>query len=306
MVAERPRLDLERVGLPLELSATLRTIDRQTADGWIAALGERHSASLALADAGLVPPQGVAGSTIFLGYSHFDLSGGVYSREQVTFHRPVRLGESLSVAGSIAYSYPKRGRRYRVMTSRTTDARGRTVVSSRSTSVEAFVESGVGAEESPKGEDVSPPTVDPTLALENPCMEQLRALSPGDVFRGAAQVVTLDMMLAWDGGQSHNPIHTDPERAAREGLGRPIAGGPHVLGFLQEALMEELGPEVFLYGSHFDVRWISPVRTDTEVKSSAVVREARNGVVSFDLAMVCDGDSCLVGCASIPVEGTAR
>ena len=180
------------------------------------------------------------------------------------------------------------------------------MVSSRSTSVEAFVESGVSAEESPKGEDVSAPTADPTLAAENPCMERLRALSPGDVFRGAAQIVTLDMMLAWDGGQSHNPIHTDPERAAREGLGRPIAGGPHVLGFLQEALMEELGPEVFLYGSHFDVRWIAPVRTETVVKSSAVVKEARNGVVSFALAMECHEESCLVGLASIPLEGSSR
>jgi acyl dehydratase len=306
VASERPRLDLESVGLPLELGATPRTIDRQTADGWIAALGERQSASLALVGVGLVPPQGVSGSTIFLGYSHYDLSGGVYSREQVTFHRPLHLDEPLSVAGSIAYSYPKRGRRYRVMASRTTDSRGRTVVSSRSTSVEAFVESGVGSEESPKGEDVVAPTVDPTLQSANPCVGKLLALSAGDVIRGTAQIVTLDMMLAWDGGQSHNPIHTDPARAAREGLGRPIAGGPQVLAFLQEALMEELGPEVFLYGSHFDVRWIAPVRTDTEVRSSAVVAEVRNGVLSFDLAMECDEDPCLVGRASIPVEGTSR
>ena len=300
---DRPRLDLGKTDLPIDLAPTLRYLDGKLIEGWLEALGDRCEASRALYDEGVVPPQGLTGSTIFLAFSHFDLSGGVYSREQVTYHRPVAVGDTLEVTGTIAFTYVRRARRYRIMASQTTDGAGRLAVSSRSSGVVRFREDTDEGEESTAspGEDIPAPLPDPALAECNPSRRRLARLSPGDLIRGGPQRVTLEMMRVWEGRESRNPIHTDAEIARREGLSAPIAGGPHVLAYLQESMMAELGPRVFLYGSHFDVRWIAPVAAGGEVESEAVFRGVEDGLAGFELGMTCDGEPCLVGKAVVPI-----
>ena len=65
--------------------------------------------------------------------------------------------------------------------------------------------------------------------------------------------------------------------------------------------MRELGPEVFLYGSHLDVRWVSPVRTDTQVEASAAVASIDQSALVLELSTTCDGQTCMVGSATIPL-----
>jgi acyl dehydratase len=90
--------------------------------------------------------------------------------------------------------------------------------------------------------------------------------------------------------------------ARREGLGAPIAGGPHVLAFLQEALMEALGPEVLLHGAHFDVRWVSPVRSERSIASRATVSRVEADRILLELAVDCEGERALVGSAALPLD----
>ena len=94
----RPKLDLEAVQLPLPLPETPLPSGDELARRWLGALGPAAGPSLRSVAAGQVPLHAFAGNTIFLAFSHFDLAGGIYAREQVTYHRPVGLEETLTVA----------------------------------------------------------------------------------------------------------------------------------------------------------------------------------------------------------------
>jgi len=302
---ERPRLDLATAVLPLGLPATRLDVDEALIGGWVAALGEAAVAGRELAARGLAPPQCVTGNTIFLAFSHYDLTGGIYAREQVTYRRPLRLGEVLWVSGEIAATYRRRGRRYRIMTSTTRDEEGEVVVESRSTGIES-----IRSASDPVADEAPPPVPAPGPYLPagktNPCRRRLATLATGETLTGRPQTVTLEMMRAAAGREDRNPIHTDPEVARRHGLDAPIAGGPHVLASAQELLMRELGTECLLHGASFDVRWLQPVRAGDAVQPRAAVGEVRDGAVDVRLEVLApDAPSTarpfLAGAAVLPL-----
>lgn len=300
----RPPLDLARAPLPIPLPAIPREMSEDLAERAVGGLGDWCQASRELMRDGWMPPQALTGSTIFLAFSHWDLSGGIYAREQVTLHRPVAIGEVLTVEGRIACSWMRRGRRYRIMTSRTLDGDGRTVVSSRSTGVARFrVEAGSmeGGHRGLPPEEVLAPAPDLEAGSRNPRAEAVARLEIGQRIGGPSLAVSLEMMRAEAGTDSRNPIHTDPKVARREGLEKPIAGGPHVLAFVQEALMRELGPLSLLWGSHFDVRWVRPVETGAVISPLATVASVETDRVVLDLAVkLGDGETAMVGEGILP------
>lgn len=303
-VMPRPRLDLAHAPLPLSLPAVQREMSGELAERAVGGLGDWCQASRQLVREGWMPPQALTGSTIFLAFSHWDLAGGIYAREEVTFHRPVRIGELLTVEGRIACSWVRRARRYRLMTSRSLDAAGRIVVSSRSTGLARFRLEASAAEGSHRGlppAEVPPPQPDHEAGSRNPAAEALDALDLGRRISGPALTVSLEMMQAEAGADSRNPIHTDPEVARREGLERPIAGGPHVLAFVQEALMRELGPGSLSWGSHFDVRWVRPVESGALVLPLATVAEVGEERIVLDVSVrLEDEEPAMVGRAVLP------
>ncbi len=297
----RPVLDLARARLPLPLPSTPLAIDDDLATRWLDALGSAAGPSRVLVELGILPPAGLAGNTIFLAFTHYDLTGGIYAREQVTYRRPVRLQETLLVQGEIAATYRRRGRRYRIMTSTSRDALGEVVIESRSTGIASYQASGEAADD-PVPEVAAPGPWNRSAAA-NPSRAALVRLGHGQVFEGASHTVSLAMMRAASGRANRNPIHTDPEVARAHGLDAPIAGGPHVLAFVQELLMSELGEECLLWGAAFDVRWIRPVRADTTVRAHAKVVETRSTAVRFEIGVMnANGEPALAGEAVIPLE----
>lgn len=303
----RPKLDLTAVELPLALRTFPFEADLALAERWRGALAGVCPASDRLVAAGFLPPQALTGNTIFLAFRNYDLEGGVYAREQVTYRRPVELGETLEIEGEIAATYLRKGRRYRIMRSVSKDAAGRVVVESRSTGVAQLAtvvdQTGkvVMANETPPA--VSAPDAFLEAAADNPCRERLLALEVGAVLASGRRSVTLEMMRAQAGEDDRNPIHTDQAAAERAGLDAPIAGGPHVLAFLQETMMERLGDQLLLHGSHFDVRWIRPVRAGSTIEAEAEIAHAGadKSCVEFDLRIACEGEPAMVGRARIPV-----
>lgn len=293
--------DPATVSLPLDLPAVPFPVTEGARERWTRGLGDRCPAVRELLSRGIAPPFTVTGCTIFLVSSHFDITGGVYWREQVTYHRPVRLGETLSVAGRIEQVYVHDGRRYQVMTSRTVGEDGTPAATSRSTGLGKY-RRDEGIEESSGGELPYEAGPDFAAAAGNPLLASLRKLQPGQALEGEPQLVTLQMMRDWSAGDERNPIHTDPEVARKAGLAAPIAGGPHVLAFLQEMLMERLGAEALSHGSHFDVRWVSPVQDGGTVVTRAAVTVADARAVVLDLKMECDGRTAMIGTATIPLQ----
>lgn len=297
----RERLDLETIELPLALAAVSLPLTPSYVERVVRSLGEAAKSSRELQGLGFVPPHAVTGNTIHLLASHYDIAGGVYSREQVTYLRPLRIGEVLSVSGELARTSLKRGRRYRTMTSISRGEDGEIAVRSRSTGVERYLlaEGDSGREAGRDERELEEPGPAAPLRL-NPSREALALLQPGARIEAGPARVTLEQMRELAGREDPNPIHTDPERARAEGLGAPIAGGPHVLAHVQEALMDALGPFALLHGAHFDVRWIKPVRAGSAVSAFAEV-VAGSGLVQFELGVDCEGERALVGRAEIPL-----
>ncbi len=109
-----------------------------------------------------------------------------------------------------------------------------------------------------------------------------------------------------DAGRDDNPIHTDPAVAAREGLAAPIAGGSHVLSFVQSRLMEEWGPECLLHGAHFDVRWIGQTYAESHVVPRARVVEVAPDRIGCDIEVDGEDRPLLRGKMMLPLAGVSR
>jgi len=275
-------------------------------------LGAWGRATRELVEAGFVPADVLAGMTLYLLVGQprqpradgrapkGAVAGGVWVREQVTVHRPVRIGQELRVEGRSAGLFSRHGRRYGVNTSSTFDTEGRLLVSSCTTGLLRYrKEEALEREEGSLELEVPGP--DPTLAAENPAAKALAQLRPGDAFEAAPTTVSLEMMRARDAGRDDNPIHTDPAVAEREGLAAPIAGGSHVLAFLNEALMRAWHPEALLYGAHFDVRWKAPTYAGATVAPRAEVASVTPDLLQLELEIRSDEHLAMVGSLKIPL-----
>ena len=294
-----PALDLETVELPLRMGPTPLEVTEELVEGWLEALAP-CPASERLVSRGFAPPQVLTGNTVFLAFRHYDLVGGIYSREQVTYCRPIRIGETLTVEGEIAATYLREGRRYRLMCSVSRDAAGRVVARSRSTGLQQMAPvADVSISETPPR--VEAPTADLRRAQENPRRQELRSLLEGETMLSEPHTVTLQMMRAQAGPEDRNPIHTDVEVARRAGLEAPIAGGPHVLGFAQEVVLDRMGEDALSFGSHFDARWLRQVRAGAAVIPRIKVDRVGEDAVALELEIECEGQLAMVAKATIPL-----
>ncbi len=284
-------------------------------DAAVEGQGEEGQAVGLLRDAGSVPPDVLMGMSLFLlvnqpRRSREDgsrpkgaVSGGVWVREQVTIHRPVRVGQSLVIDGESARRFSRRGRRYGVTIAETRDLDGRLLVSNRTTGLlsyrkdEALPDGSEGRTE----DDLGFAGPDASRAAANPEIDKLTRLSPGDRFEGKRSLVSLEMMRKRDASRDENPIHTDPEVARREGLAAPIAGGSHVAAFLTETLMRAWGPEVLLHGAHFDLRWKAQTFADTRITPVAIVKRATPELVELSLSVEGEDRTALEGALYIPL-----
>lgn len=302
--------------LPQALTTVRTPLPDDLPRGAVESLGSHAQASRQLLEAGLVPPDVLTGMTLFLLASQprrpradgtkpkGAVSGGVWVRERVTLHEPVRIGEELVVSGESARRFSRRGRRYGVTTSETRSADGRLLVSSCTTGLLSYrkVEGLEDAGEGRGVDEIAIPGPDASDAAANPALSTLRALSPGDRIEGERALVTLEMMRVRDKGRGDNPIHTDPEVARREGLAAPIAGGSHVLAFLHEALMRAWGPGSLLHGACFDVQWKGQTFAGKHVTPRAVVASVTPSLVELTLEVEGEERTALVGTLQIPLR----
>jgi acyl dehydratase len=305
--------------LPQELAPFRGVIEARLCQGAVAGLGDRGGPVRTLFEAGLVPPDVLTGMTLHLlasqprrpradgGAKRGAVSGGVWVREQVTYHAPMRVGEEVTISGESLRRFVRNGRRYGVTRSVTIGEEGRLLVSSCTTGLLSYRRDPALAEEEEgvPERDLGPPEVERGAAFANPCLERLRALEVGEVVETGPVLVTLEMMRWRDAGRNDNPIHTDPEVARREGLVAPIAGGSHVLAFLQAALMDAWGTEALLHGAHFDVRWVGQTRAENRIAARAEVTGVSSDELVCALEIRGEDRPVLLGTLSLPVGNGA-
>lgn len=300
---------------PHPLASVRAPLTEQRARDACVSLGPGGKASQRLVDTGLVPPDLLAGMTLFLLTGQprpatasekpppSAVAGSVWVREHFTIHRPVRIGELLEVRGAVAGTRVRGGRSYSVSTSETFGADGERRISNCTTGLvryrrnAALPDSEGGLDEN----EIERPSPDFAAAAENPASSTLRGLRVGDEIVGPSVRVTLAMMRARDGGENRNPIHTDAQAARSAGLAAPIAGGNHVLAFVLEALMQAWGPHALLHGACFDVRWVSQVRAGSPVAPRAVVTAVAAQRVDLALEVACEERVAMTGSLALPL-----
>ena len=300
--------------LPQQLAPVEGPLPPGICDGSILGLGSEARGVRELVDLGFVPPDVLTGMTLHL-LTHQPrqpkegkarkgaIEGGVWVREQVTYHAPMRVDEAIRVSGQSVRRFSKKGRRYGVTLSETLGDDGRRLVSSCTTGLLSYRrESGLadGSEGIPE-HDRALPGPDWETARANPCLTRLATVRAGDVITGERTRVSLSMMQQRDAGRDDNPIHTDPAVAKREGLAAPIAGGAHVLSFIQSRLMEEWGPQCLIHGAHFDVRWIGQTYAESHVIPSARVVEVGADRIGCEIEVEGEDRSLLRGKMILPL-----
>ena len=232
------------------------------------------------------------------------VAGKVWVREQFTIHRPIAHDDAWQVGGESTGTYVKKGRSYSTTASRSHTSDGQLFATNLTTGLFSYRPNpdladsvqGLPLDETPS------PEPDWDAAQRNPHLELLRKLQVGDVLGDDRVLVSLAMMAARDTDNPDNPIHSDPEQAKKAGLGRPIAGGSHVLAFALELVMAALGNQVLLHGAHFDIRWKAPTEDNVHIVPTATVAAVDADRVVMDLNVdLEDGRTAMVGTLTIPL-----
>jgi hypothetical protein len=189
-----------------------------------------------------------------------------------------------------------------VTRSETRDASGRLIASNLTTGLEHYrADAGADSEEGVAGDEIAPPGPDAAGALTNPALDVLRARRVGERLEGEAVEMSIERLRDRDGPDPANPIHSDPEAARRAGLEVPIAGGAHVLAFVQEIVLQAWGLEALSHGTCIDARWISPVRAGARIVPAAQVTGTGADLLEVSFELRCNGSAACVGRIAIPV-----
>lgn len=307
---------------PQGLEPATGPFSAERVDGAAQGMGDHGTATVAVATRGLVPPDLMTGFTLFLlarqprkprpdgAVKASAIAGGVWVREQVTYHRPIGRSDPFVVTGESTGRYVRKGRRYGTTRSRTHDSAGNLVATNLTTGLLAYkVEEGLDDQvEGQPVEDTPGPEPDWTAALANPHLDALASASVGQTLGGEAMTVSLAMMQARDTANPDNPIHSSQEEAEKAGLTAPIAGGSHVQSFALELLMAEWGPEVLLHGALVDCRWKAPTHAGVGIVPRAEVTSVEPDrievAIQVDLEQAGpagNGPTAMVGTVVIPV-----
>ncbi len=301
--------------LPLPLAPVCAPLEAEFVERVVRSLGPAGAGSRALAARGLAPPNALVGINLSLIASQptrerperaptaSPIAGGVWVREQQSVHRPVRIGEQLETRGEIVRRYVRKGRQYSVTLSETRDRAGERVLATCTTGLLRYrADAALRDAEEEHGEPaVAPPAPVAPAAARNPARAALRVLRTGERLQGAEARITLELMRLRDGARARNPIHTDPEAAREAGLDAPIAGGSHVLAFVQELLVERLGGEALLHGVYTDVEWLAPVRAERSVAPCVEVVRLLDDRLELALEARCEGVLAMRGTLIVPL-----
>ncbi|MFP8874578.1 MAG: hypothetical protein VCB42_08620, partial [Myxococcota bacterium] len=205
---------MESTPLPRSLVSLEGSLPAELLEGCVAGLGSRAGPVREMVDAGLVPPDALTGLTLYLlahqprrprepregGQPRGAIEGGVWVREQVTYHSPLASSDAVTIAGRSVARFVRRGRRYGVTLCETHHAEGRRVASNCTTGLLSYrkdpelADQRVGIPE----DELSIPGPDGQFAADNPCLPRLREVREGEVLSRKPIHVTLEMMRLRD------------------------------------------------------------------------------------------------------------
>ena len=264
-------------------------------EGAALGMGEEGPETRALTADGYVPPDIMAGLTLFLlgrQQKHPDpaglpgagrVAGGVWVREDFTIHQPLGRNDAFTVRGEALGQYVHKSRRYAISRSQTFGPKGLVATNLTAGLVAYRAEEGLADQvEGLAPDQLESPPASWETAADNPGRTALASLKKGRLLQTDFFPLSLAMMTARETSKPDNPIHSDPEVAKKAGLAKPIAGGSHVLAFALELIMQAGGRMSLLYGASIQTRWKLPVYADARVQMRVRVAETKPDRVVFE------------------------
>ncbi len=213
----------------------------------------------------------------------FDISQSVHAGQRLEVVRVPRVGDRLTVSGKARDKFVKRGRRYVVTDTLTTNARGELVARGTTTGVLVYAE----------GESGTKPTE--RRALEEPpaVLERLGPL---------VRSMTLEKMRLYE-PPGEISIHTDDAFARSAGLPAPIATGTLFMAYLFDLLYRRYGMGAVI-GSELDVRIRLPVFAGDRVEASAerLSGGERDERIEHTVRCRVERGDAIVGRAAVPAR----
>lgn len=190
---------------------------------------------------------------------------GLHTEEQLWFHRPIRLGEVLTLAGRYTEKYERRGQGYVVMEAEARDAAGELVVRHRGAEIMRTAPAEVGGRGSSGDGDGR--RVSGKFDASLPLVRQLGT----DAVVGMGLVpmqteITVEQMAAFSRvGEYVTNIHYDLRAARAAGLNAPIVQGQQLLCHAT-TLMTRVFGQPWFSGGWIHAKFLKPV-TASEVIS---------------------------------------
>jgi acyl dehydratase len=204
-------------------------------------------------DPGAAPVSMLAADGVNLADKFWDISQSVHSGQRLEVVRLPRIGERLAVHGVARDKFTKKGRRYVVTDTTTSDESGAVVARGVTTGVLVYAEGESGNEERrPAHDGAREEEAAPTV------IEQLGPL---------VREMTFENMLLYE-PPGEKSIHTDDELARQAGLPAAIATGTLFLAYVFDLLYRRYGVES-LVGTGVDVRIRLPVFAGDRIETEA-------------------------------------
>ena len=240
--------------------------------------------------------------------------GGLHSRNELEFVRPVFVGQQVTITGKATEKYQKRGQNYRVLAGEVRDQAGRVCLRMRATETVGL------APATPVGKGLGAPPTDAItgeLPASAPVVTQagrwvpLGAALPSLTKRTSFEqsVLYSGFPHGWVDGGARSMwvnIHTDPEDGRRHGQPDAVVQGLCSAAYISEVCVNFFGPSWFTTG-RLSTAFIRPVIVRDEITASGLVKriEIEDGRQRLWLDVWCKnqrGELVTVGRASALAE----
>ena len=207
---------------------------------------------------------------------------GLHTQEELSFHSPVKVGETATLQGRYVEKYVKRGKGYVVMEAEARGEDGRLLVKHRGIEIMRIL---VGETEKGTEKNVEKKV---TGEYDKSIPEAAKAyadIAIGTPIAPLRKVTTPEQtMIFSNAGRYVKNTHTDLEVARKAGLDRLLVQGQQQVGYLTEMLTNFFGASWFVSG-YEKVKFIRPVLVgETLVSRGKVVgKTEENGKVRLEL-----------------------
>ncbi|OEV12398.1 MaoC family dehydratase [Streptomyces nanshensis] len=251
-------------------------------------------------------PLVLANDLLFLFYENYDgnTAQGLHTHEHLTFHSPVKVGETVTVEGGYTEKYQRRGQGYVVLEAEARGADGRLLVRHTGKEIMRTVAGEIVGQRRAAGAE-RPRTVLGTVDDSVPPLDRARLDAPERAaLPTRTTAFTQDQMSAFSwAGRGYANVHTHREKALAAGLDRTIVQAQQQTGFIVSHLVEIFGKSFFTSGE-LDLRFVSPVFVGDELTTGGAVSGVHGDRLELEVWVdKADGTRSALGWTSARVDG---